>query len=88
MILCSGIVELFGQTNTGGKFPQLLFPDFNKGIVQMKTGKTNSALLDYNTVDEEMLIEQNGGCYVLSKPEDIDTIYLQNRKFIPFEKVY
>ena len=42
MILCSGIVELFGQTNTGGKFPQLLFPDFNKGIVQMKTGKTNS----------------------------------------------
>ena len=33
----------------------------------MKSGETKSALLNYNTVDEEMLFEQNGNYMVINK---------------------
>jgi hypothetical protein len=49
----------------------------------MKSGETKSALLNYNTVDEEMLFEQNGNYMVINKLDEIDTISLQNRKFVP-----
>jgi hypothetical protein len=54
----------------------------------MKSGETKSALLNYNTVDEEMLFEQNGNYMVINKLDEIDTIYLQNRKFVPVGQVF
>jgi hypothetical protein len=80
--------ELSGQTSPAGTFPQLLFPNFSRGIIMMKSGKTTSAFLDYNTVEEEMLFEQNGNYMVINKPDEIDTISLQNRKFVPVEQAF
>lgn len=80
--------ELSGQTDPAAAFPQLLFPNFSKGIIIMKSGKPNSALLNYNTVDEEMIFEQNGGYMVINKLDEIDTIILQNRKFVPVEQIF
>jgi len=79
---------LSGQTAPAGSFPQLLFPNFSRGIIMMKSGKTTSALLNYNTVDEEMLFEQNGNYMVINKLDEIDTISLQNRKFVPVEQAF
>jgi hypothetical protein len=88
LYLFSILPELSGQTDIGKPFPQLLFPGFTRSIIKMKTGKTNSALLNYNTVDEEMVFDQKGVYMVLDKPEEIDTVYLQNRKFVPVEKAF
>lgn len=54
----------------------------------MKSGKTFSTVLNYNMVDEEMVFDQNGVYMVLDKPNEIDTVFLQNRKFIPVEKAF
>jgi hypothetical protein len=80
--------ELSGQTDPAKPFPQLLFPSFTRGVIIFKSGKTNSALLNYNTVDEEMVFNQSGVYMVLEKPEEIDTIFMQNRKFVHIEKAF
>jgi hypothetical protein len=74
--------ELSGQSRTSKPFPQLLFPEFSNGIIKMKSGKTTTANLNYNTVEEEMLVEQNGGFFLINNLNDVDTITLQNRKFV------
>jgi hypothetical protein len=66
--------------------PQFLFPKFSRGIIKMKTGNVLSANLNYNTADEEMLFEQKGVYMVVEKPQDIDTVFLQNRRFVLVEK--
>jgi hypothetical protein len=80
--------DLSGQTEPAKAYPQLLFPGFTRSIIKMKSGKTSTAFLNYNTVDEEMVFDQKGVYMVLDKPEEIDTVYLQNRKFVPVEKAF
>jgi hypothetical protein len=87
-LLIIASAELSGQTQPASPYPQLLLPNFAKSIIKMKSGKMNSALLNYNTVDEEMLFDQKGIYMVLDKPEDIDTVYFLNRKFVPVEKAF
>ncbi|MGC1392564.1 MAG: hypothetical protein WA816_16135 [Bacteroidales bacterium] len=89
LLLIFGISSvLSAQTDSSRPFPQLLFPAFTRSILIMKSGQKNSALLNYNTVDEEMVFKQNGIYLVLEKPEDIDTIFMQNCKFVPVGKVF
>ena len=47
-----------------------------------------TATLNYNMVDEEMIFDQKGVYMALEKPQEIDTIYIQNRKFVPVEKTF
>ena len=68
--------------------PQFLFPDFSKGIVQMKDGRKLTATLNYNIVDEEMIFQQGNEYMVLDKPEEIDTLWLQNRRFVYVGKAF
>jgi hypothetical protein len=81
-------VSVFAQTNLSSKYPQLLFPSFEKGTIKLKSGKTNTAMLDYNTVDEEMLFEQNSSFFIISRPGDVDTVYLNNKKFVPIDQAF
>jgi hypothetical protein len=76
------------QTESSNPLPQFLFPSFSKGIIKMKDGRTMAAVLDYNMVDEEMVFQQNNLYLVLDKPEEVDTVFLRNRKFVPAEKVF
>jgi hypothetical protein len=80
--------DLKCQSENPNPLPQFLFPAFTKGIVQMKDGRKLSAVLNYNMVDEEMVFQQGKLYMVLDKPEEIDTIFLQNRRFIYVEKVF
>lgn len=79
---------LSGQNETKKLYPQLLFPEFSSGIIKMKSGKTSTASLNYNTVEEEMLFEQNAQFYVVSKMDEIDTVIINGRKFVPVEKAF
>ncbi len=85
LISISFITYSFAQENP---YPQLLFPDFSKGIVKMNDGRRMTASLNYNTVDEEMLFNQNGVYMALEKPGDVDTVYIRNRKFIPIGNAF
>ena len=64
-----------------------VFPEFVQSTVLQKNGGRVSALLNYNTITQEMMFEQNGSRIVMDQGA-ADTIYLGNRKFIPAKGVY
>jgi hypothetical protein len=86
--LCSITVQLTAQTTSNGNFPQYLFPGFTRSVVKMKTGSSYNAVLNYNTVTGNMVWEKDGKLLDLTNMESVDTIFLQNRKFIPVDKVF
>lgn len=58
-----------------------LFPEFTKGIVLMKNGIKNETLLNYNSLTEEMIFENNGTKLAIGQPEIVDTVFVKGRKF-------
>ncbi|MCW3081286.1 hypothetical protein [Segetibacter sp.] len=65
-----------------------VFPDFVEGTVKQKSGEINKALLNYNSLTEEMIFDQAGQKLALDKTGNIDTVYILNRKFIPFGNIF
>lgn len=80
--------NLSGQDNKGNPLPHFLFPSFKEGLVIMKDGKIFSSLLNYNMVEEKMIIELNGTYRYSKNPQLIDTIHLGNRVFVPVENAF
>lgn len=60
-----------------------IFPEFTKGVILMKAGVKNEASLNYNSLTEEMIFENKGTKLALGQLEQIDTVYILKRKFIP-----
>lgn len=58
-----------------------LFPEFTKGVVLMKNGIKNETLLNYNSLTEEMIFENNGTKLAIGQPELVDTVFIKGRKF-------
>jgi hypothetical protein len=77
--------DLSGQDNRGNPLPHFLFPSFKEGRVIMKDGKNFSALLNYNMLEEKMVTELDGVYRYSKNPLLIDSIYLENRVFVPIE---
>lgn len=75
---------VYAGDNTASHY---LFPVFSKGVVVMKSGNMD-AKLNYNTVTEEMVFEQEGQNMAIGNIESIDTVIIQNRKFVPVGKVF
>jgi hypothetical protein len=65
-----------------------IFPEFNRGIIKLKTGQVNEMNLNYNSVTEEMVFDSNGRKMAIADPMSIDTITIQGRKFIPFQNIF
>ncbi len=65
-----------------------VLPQFELGQVKLKDGHTEIALMDYNTLTQEMIFYKNGIMLALDSIEKIDTIYLESRIFIPHDKVF
>ena len=80
--------DLSGQDNQGNPIPHFLFPSFREGIVIMKDGKIFNTLLNYHMVDERMITELDGVYRYSTNPQLIDTIYLENRVFVPVENIF
>lgn len=64
-----------------------VFPAFANGTVIQKGGGKATANLNYNTVTQEMLFMQGANKVVLD-PATVDTIIIQDKKFIPAAKAY
>lgn len=76
----------YAQTDSLQNLPNLLLPKFITSVVKMKSGEKRRAVLNYNIVDQEMVFMQRDQFFVLNDPQLIDTVYMANRTFIPFEK--
>ncbi|HPF04071.1 MAG TPA: hypothetical protein PLV06_04785 [Bacteroidales bacterium] len=85
---CCMPASLVGQATSKGEMPQYLFPSFTKCNVLMKTGTVNTAVMNYNTVTEKMVFVNNEKYYDMTNPEAADTIYLNDRKFVPVGKAF
>jgi len=71
-------------TNTTDQRSQYLYENFAKGIVLMKSGTLEEALLNYNTADQSIVFEKpDASVLTLTGLETIDTIYFRNKHFIP-----
>lgn len=55
----------------------------------MKSGITHEAMLNYNSILEAMVIAPPGSPFVtLADLENVDAVYIQDRKFIPSDKIF
>lgn len=88
VMILSLSLPLKSQTTSDGSTPQFLFPGFTMGKVRMKNGTSQSIILNYNTVSEKMVYEKDDKLYDMVNTEMIDTVFLQNSKFVPVGKVF
>ena len=75
--------KIFGQISETEESPQYLFKSFSEGNVLLKSNKIQAAVMNYNTVTEKIVFEQNGQLLDMINLNQIDTIYLQDCRFIP-----
>jgi hypothetical protein len=67
---------------------QYLFPEFNTGKVGMINGRDLNVVLNYNIVTEKLVFMQKGQIYDMVEYSKIDTVSLNNKKFIPSENMF
>lgn len=88
MLVCASSVTIMGQTTSQGDMPQYLFSEFSGCEVLMKGGKINTPVMNYNTVTEKMVFLSNDKYYDMTNPEAVDTVVLNECKFIPVGKAF
>jgi len=76
------------QRNMDGSMPQYLYPDFSKSVLLMKTGEKRTSVMNFNTVSEKLVFISDGKYFDLMNPEILDTVYLNDCKFVPVGKVF
>ncbi len=80
---------LHAQHMQGGvKLVQYIFNEFATGEVKMKSGETSTQLLNYNILTSEMIFDNNGKYLAIASPENVGTVYINNRKFIPLNNKF
>lgn len=81
------LVSSFAQKVEEPVITHYLFPEFSQGVILTKTGIQNSAILNYNSLTEEMILDYKATKVALAE-EDVllvDTIYIKDRKFFFLE---
>jgi hypothetical protein len=65
-----------------------VLPEFVIGAVKLKDGRTDSAIMNYNMLTEEMIFVKNGVLLALDSLEAIDTVNIDSRIFVPHQKIF
>lgn len=87
----SFVITSYAQTSArlpqemidSSEFKSLLFNQFMDGVVLMKSGSIERAPMNYNAKHQCINFISAGKYYTLTGLEDIDTIYISPKKFIP-----
>jgi hypothetical protein len=79
---------VISQTVTEGSLPQYLFSGFTTGNVKMKNGRSQTSVMNYNTVTEKMVYEKEGKLYDMVNLDMIDSVFLYKSIFVPVGKVF
>lgn len=87
LIFCFFISDLWAQ-DSAHELSNYLFAQFNEGVVKQKSGEENKVSLNYNTITQEMIFENGAQKLALDKIDDIDTVVILSRRFIPVGKVF
>jgi hypothetical protein len=61
---------------------------FTTATVRLKSGEVYTQRINYNLVTKEMIFERNGQYLAIAQPEAVDTIYLNQRRFVPVAKAF
>jgi hypothetical protein len=85
--ICSGS-RMTAQTDTLENRSQFLFPDFGMSLIKLKTGEAVTTNTNFNIVTGRMTFYQNNKYTDLNKPEAVDTIFLQNKRFIYYKSTF
>jgi hypothetical protein len=88
MFLFSLPAKLTAQNDSIQVSEQFLFPEFSVGVVRMKNNEKVVLKLNYNIVTEKMVFLQKGQIFDIVNYAAIDTVYIEERKFIPQGKVF
>lgn len=81
LIILTSIATSHAQTKVI-EVTHYIFPEFIKGTVLMKNGVKNDAFLNYNSLTEEMIFDNKGKKLAMTQLDQVDTVFIQNRKFI------
>jgi hypothetical protein len=68
--------------------PQYLLPEFRMGTMLLKNDSIQKVIFNYNIVSELMVYEKDGKYFDLMNPDILDTIYINDRKFVPVGKIF
>jgi hypothetical protein len=88
LILVNLTLPAKAQTRPDGSEPQFLYTEFTKSKVRMKNGQIQNIMLNYNTVSEKMVFQKDEKLYDMANPEMVDTVFLQDSRFVPAGKVF
>jgi hypothetical protein len=61
---------------------------FTTGKVLMKSGATYVQKMNYNIITSEMIFESGGKFLAIAAPQEVDTVFLGQRRFVPVEKQF
>ncbi len=76
----------YGQPASSSTQPATyLLEHFMDGSVLLKTGAIQPASLNYDANDQSIVFRQNDQYMILTGLDNIDTVYIGDRKFIPAE---
>ncbi len=81
-------VTLSGQMDVIESQPQFLFPDFRDSRILIKSGKIQNLKMNYNTLSGTMVYVSDNNIYDLTSLGIVDTIFIQDRKFVPVGKAF
>lgn len=79
----------YGQVSQDYKKMMCLNSNFVEGKVLFKSGIAQSASLNYEADNATIAYQQDGEILIITNPQDIDTVYIEEKKFVPVhEKFY
>lgn len=82
LVLC--LAHLYTNAQQQTVSSHYVFPAFSKGKVLQKNGEVADASLNYNALTGEIIFESSPGQYLaLANPEQADTVFILDRKFVP-----
>ncbi|WP_455672105.1 hypothetical protein [Phocaeicola sp.] len=82
------IAALSFQDALAQKKRLMLFDNYTKGTVLMKNRARVNAELNFDATNNNMMFKQGSEEMILTNVNQIDTVYIGNRKFIPIKNIY
>lgn len=86
--LLPSILKTEAQTGKMENLPNLVLPKFTEGTVILKTGASYKAVMNYEMLDQQMLVINSGKYFLVRDKHLVDSVIIGDRKFVPMEVGY